>query len=123
MPADGLENNTIITCDRSDWIKLKQSFSRATEAYQSTLPPNRYRTKFLTSAPTGEDAAQSLALLRDVLDECHRFLSLYKDPSILFIEELPWPTDPSPIDLSPSHGHVPRREWSQKQSGRENARR
>ena len=35
MPAGGLEN-TIITCD---WIKLKQTFSRAIELYQSALPP------------------------------------------------------------------------------------
>ncbi|KAJ7904302.1 hypothetical protein B0H14DRAFT_2328264 [Mycena olivaceomarginata] len=70
-----------------DWEDLKELFGRAAEQYES------------------DDVNEALPLLRGVIHECHRFLLLYEDPSVLFATD---PNrrrskSPEPISISPSN--------------------
>ncbi|KAK7022893.1 hypothetical protein VNI00_016880 [Paramarasmius palmivorus] len=79
--------------DKQDWQDLKELFGKATEAYDSKA------------------ADEALPLLRGVIHECHRCLSFYTDPVILFA---PPPSVASP---SSSSGSV-RSSGSSKSSGK-----
>ncbi|KAJ6561198.1 hypothetical protein DFH09DRAFT_1247801 [Mycena vulgaris] len=68
-----------------DWEDLKELFARAAEQYEC------------------DDVNEALPLLRGVIHECHRFLLLYEDPSVLFAEpNRPRSKSPDPISISPS---------------------
>ncbi|KAJ7152324.1 hypothetical protein C8R43DRAFT_886382 [Mycena crocata] len=68
-----------------DWEDLKELFGRAAEQYES------------------DDVNEALPLLRGVIHECHRFLLLYEDPSVLFAEpNRPRSKSPEPVAMSPS---------------------
>ncbi|KAJ7708706.1 hypothetical protein B0H17DRAFT_1030637 [Mycena rosella] len=68
-----------------DWEDLKELFARAAEQYEC------------------DDVNEALPLLRGVIHECHRFLLLYEDPSVLFAEPArPRSKSPEPVSLSPS---------------------
>ncbi|KAJ7460693.1 hypothetical protein FB451DRAFT_1044838 [Mycena latifolia] len=68
-----------------DWEDLKELFARAAEQYES------------------DNVNEALPLLRGVIHECHRFLLLYEDPSVLFAEPgRPRSKSPEPISISPS---------------------
>ncbi|KIL56035.1 hypothetical protein M378DRAFT_173068 [Amanita muscaria Koide BX008] len=62
------------TCDLDDWELLKDLFARAAENYE------------------GNDHPEALPLLRGVMHECHRFLTFYPDPSVLFTSSTPPPS-------------------------------
>ncbi|KAJ7228873.1 hypothetical protein GGX14DRAFT_692753 [Mycena pura] len=67
-----------------DWEDLKELFARAAEQYDN------------------DDVHEALPLLRGVIHECHRFLLLYEDPSVLFAEPTRRSKSPEPISVSPS---------------------
>ncbi|KAF8211347.1 hypothetical protein K438DRAFT_1916289 [Mycena galopus ATCC 62051] len=68
-----------------DWEDLKELFGRAAEQYEN------------------DNVSEALPLLRGVIHECHRFLLLYEDPSILFATRDPdRPRSRSPESISPS---------------------
>ncbi|KAJ7649959.1 hypothetical protein FB45DRAFT_886435 [Roridomyces roridus] len=66
-----------------DWEDLKELFGRAAEQYDC------------------DDVTEALPLLRGVIHECHRFLLLYEDPSVLFAEPNR-PRSKSPEPISPT---------------------
>ncbi|KAI0029962.1 hypothetical protein K488DRAFT_31882, partial [Vararia minispora EC-137] len=53
-------------CSYSDWELLKELFAEAAERYER------------------DEIAPAIKLLRAVLQECNRFMSIYPDPSVLF---------------------------------------
>ncbi|KAF5379514.1 hypothetical protein D9615_006522 [Tricholomella constricta] len=55
------------SCDLEDWEDLKELFARAAHQYENG------------------DASEALPILRGVIHECHRFLTHYEDPSVLFL--------------------------------------
>ncbi|KAJ6539137.1 hypothetical protein B0H19DRAFT_1177330 [Mycena capillaripes] len=68
-----------------DWEDLKELFGRAAEQYES------------------DDVNEALPLLRGVIHECHRFLLLYEDPSVLFAgPNRARSKSPEPISTSPT---------------------
>ncbi len=83
------------TCDMDDWEDLKDLFAKATEQYEGI----KHSTSFVFLDPddplcrSGNDAAEGLPLLRGVIHECHRFLHVYPDPSVLFA--IPTPPESS----------------------------
>ncbi|KAH9479254.1 hypothetical protein JR316_0007842 [Psilocybe cubensis] len=54
------------TTDLEDWEDLKELFAKAAEMYESQSP------------------SETLPLLRGVIHECHRFLQMYHDPSVIY---------------------------------------
>ncbi|KDQ61795.1 hypothetical protein JAAARDRAFT_31273 [Jaapia argillacea MUCL 33604] len=78
-------------CGHDEWEKLKDTFARAAEHYES------------------DDISVALPLLRQVIHECHRFLLDYPDPSILFADP-PILPQPSPQTLTPSDERLSR-DW------------
>ncbi|KAF8638411.1 hypothetical protein AX17_002236 [Amanita inopinata Kibby_2008] len=62
----GMSQDERMTCDLDDWDDLKELFAKAAEQYE------------------GDDASETIPLLRGVIHECHRFLIFYPDPSVLF---------------------------------------
>ncbi|KAI0315042.1 hypothetical protein OF83DRAFT_1062782 [Amylostereum chailletii] len=54
------------TCNYGDWQELKEWFAEAAEQYER------------------DETAAAIALLRAVIRECHRILTFYPDPSVLF---------------------------------------
>ncbi|KAJ6516110.1 hypothetical protein C8R45DRAFT_958818 [Mycena sanguinolenta] len=68
-----------------DWEDLKELFGRAAEQYEL------------------DNVNEALPILRGVIHECHRFLLLYEDPSVLFnARGRPRSQSPEPISISPS---------------------
>lgn len=89
------------TCDIDDWEDLKDLFARATEQYEGKhihvflfLDPDYHRSISQHQKNSGNDAVEGLPLLRGVIHECHRFLHVYPDPSVLFA--VPTPPESSP---------------------------
>ncbi|KAF9482997.1 hypothetical protein BDN70DRAFT_918668 [Pholiota conissans] len=54
------------TCDMEDWEDLKELFAKAAEIYENQPP------------------SEAILLLRGVIHECHRFMRMYYDPSIIY---------------------------------------
>ncbi|KAJ7089758.1 hypothetical protein B0H15DRAFT_800429 [Mycena belliarum] len=68
-----------------DWEDLKELFARAAEQYDC------------------DNVSEALPLLRGVIHECHRFLLLYEDPSVMWGDlARPRSKSPEPIAISPS---------------------
>ncbi|KIY66949.1 hypothetical protein CYLTODRAFT_376918 [Cylindrobasidium torrendii FP15055 ss-10] len=63
----GAETETKTVCDLEDWFDLKDLFAKAAEQYEN------------------HSALEALPYIRGVVHECHSFLNLYQDPSVLFI--------------------------------------
>ncbi|KAJ7471521.1 hypothetical protein B0H11DRAFT_1812266 [Mycena galericulata] len=87
-----------------DWEDLKELFSRAVDQYDSKRCLARNEKQESHSiAHLGDDVNEALPLLRGVIHECHRFLLLYEDPSVLFAQpNRPRSKSPEPISISPS---------------------
>ncbi|PPQ79834.1 hypothetical protein CVT25_002988 [Psilocybe cyanescens] len=64
--------------DLEDWEDLKELFAKAAEMYESQSP------------------SETLPLLRGVIHECHRFLQMYQDPSVVYTSPLPNNRAPTP---------------------------
>ncbi|KAJ7443052.1 hypothetical protein B0H11DRAFT_2093240 [Mycena galericulata] len=80
-PSEPAEAETKV----EDWEDLKELFAHAAEQYEC------------------DDVNEALPLLRGVIHECHRFLLLYEDPSVLFAEpNHPRSKSPKSISISPS---------------------
>ncbi|KAF8957140.1 hypothetical protein BDZ97DRAFT_122237 [Flammula alnicola] len=62
----GQEGADRTICDQEDWEDLKELFAKAAEIYE-------------TQSPT-----ESITLLRGVIHECHRFMLVHQDPSVLY---------------------------------------
>ncbi|KZT68653.1 hypothetical protein DAEQUDRAFT_727523 [Daedalea quercina L-15889] len=71
------------TADYEDWENLKLLFRRAVDRYDA------------------DDIRQALPLLRAVIRECHRFLTVHPDPSVVYTEPPP-PSRSSPTALTPT---------------------
>ncbi|TFK73732.1 hypothetical protein BDN72DRAFT_875631 [Pluteus cervinus] len=72
------------SCDNDDWEDLKELFGKAAEQYES------------------DDVSEALPLLRGVIHECHRFLLIYEDPSVLFTKPHATPPPPEIPTVSPT---------------------
>lgn len=70
-----------------DWENLKELFSKAAELCERAHVSAHTETNpLLTKAHDADDEyAEALPLLRAVLRECHRMLTIYPDPSIIFM--------------------------------------
>ncbi|KAF8240209.1 hypothetical protein L208DRAFT_1420425 [Tricholoma matsutake] len=53
--------------DYEDWEELKELFAKAADQYED------------------DETSEALPLLRGVIHECHRFLLVYEDPSVMFM--------------------------------------
>ncbi|KAF9529023.1 hypothetical protein CPB83DRAFT_893978 [Crepidotus variabilis] len=62
----GSEDIDRIACDLDDWEDLKELFAKAVDMFESQEP------------------TETMPLLRGVIHECHRFMKMYQDPSVLF---------------------------------------
>ncbi|KAJ6624873.1 hypothetical protein B0H10DRAFT_2162006 [Mycena sp. CBHHK59/15] len=78
------------TAHSEDWDDLKELFARAADQYEC------------------DDVTEALPLLRGVIHECHRFLVLYEDPSVLFSEPVR-PRSKSPDVLTPTPETKPKK--------------
>ncbi|KAH9951068.1 hypothetical protein B0H21DRAFT_705756 [Amylocystis lapponica] len=81
------------TVEYEDWENLKELFSRAAERYDS------------------DDIAQALPLLRAVIRECHRFLKVHSDPSIIYAESPQHRQSRSPDAMTPTDERLSR-DWT-----------
>ncbi|KAJ7762023.1 hypothetical protein DFH07DRAFT_814999 [Mycena maculata] len=79
-----------------EWEDLKELFGRAADQYEC------------------DDVNEALPLLRGVIHQCHRFLLLYEDPSVLFAEPRSRSKSPEPVSISPSN--KPRKKCKCKES-------
>ncbi|KAH9911990.1 uncharacterized protein B0H18DRAFT_1056967 [Fomitopsis serialis] len=71
------------TADYEDWENLKELYARAIDRYDA------------------DDVPQALALLRAVTRECHRFLTVHPDPSVVYADPSPPPRS-SPGTVTPT---------------------
>lgn len=94
--CEGVHLSKKNTCDYSDWQDLKDLFARAAASYEVN------------------DVAETLPLLRGVIHECHRFLVIYPDPSILFTSPVfSAPQQPEkPVSVSAATAPRERLDWN-----------
>ncbi|KZV96804.1 hypothetical protein EXIGLDRAFT_732372 [Exidia glandulosa HHB12029] len=94
-PQDGFDANSLLptmdldrdnnrSCDMDDWNALKELHALAIEVYEGTSP------------------LDALPLLRRVLRESERFLSIYRDPSLVYAPAPVYSPRPSPPALPTS---------------------
>ncbi|OBZ73684.1 hypothetical protein A0H81_06487 [Grifola frondosa] len=78
--------------DYEDWENLKELFASAAEKYDA------------------DDIREALPLLRAVIRECHRFLTIHPDPSVVFAEAHHYRQSRSPDAMTPSDERL-YRDW------------
>ncbi|KJA22837.1 hypothetical protein HYPSUDRAFT_66802 [Hypholoma sublateritium FD-334 SS-4] len=79
------------SCDLEDWEDLKELFAKAAEIYENEPP---------------QDA---MPLLRGVIHECHRFMRMYYDPSVVYAPPPPPDAARRPVQTPPDQRVV--RDW------------
>jgi hypothetical protein len=77
--------------DLEDWKDLKELFAKAAEMYENQSP------------------AESISLLRGVIHECHQFLKVHQDPSVLYATPMTEKT--SNYSATPPPGRPMSEEW------------
>jgi hypothetical protein len=74
---------------------------------------------FISRNLEDDETSEALPLLRGVIHECHRFLLVYEDPSVIFMDRLT-PSDspsPSPKITTTASDHILSRGYSRKSAG------
>jgi hypothetical protein len=80
------------TFNYEDWEDLKELFAKAAEQYESAL--SRGSRSLISKMLEDDETSEALPLLRGVIHECHRFLLVYEDPSVIFMNR-PIQSEPS----------------------------
>ena len=72
------------TCDLEDWEDLKELFAKAAEIYESACAAAARRSPDKLTVYVDESPREAMPLLRGVIHECHRFMRMYYDPSVVY---------------------------------------
>lgn len=101
-------------CDWRDWEDLKETFASAAEDCECACRPHFYRSISTTRRISADNSSRALATLRAVVHECHRFIQILDDPSILFTSRRTQlrrtDSDESAHDLTPPEERL-NRDW------------
>lgn len=94
------------TADYEDWENLKLLYARAQERYDGPSSTAISPIPECSSSPPADDVTQALPLLRAVVRECHRFLIVHPDPSVVYSDPHPPPrTSPGTVTPTDAWAH------------------
>lgn len=116
VPLDHRLSNkrTKTFCDWRDWEDLKETFASAAEDCECACLPHFYRSISTTRSISADNTSRALTTLRAVVHECHRFIQILDDPSILFTSRRTQlrrtDSDESAHDLTPPEERL-NRDW------------